>query len=210
MGRPAARSGRTALAARGGGGVGESLTVGGVHLKVGTCESAYYVRRDEAEAWRRGEAGNVERAPHSMSLDDWLEGEVFWRFPVPWEDDGARDVRRISERSAFPDLPVISLGRIPGRHRKGCRYPKAFEGGSSPLPGSGLLARVMADHWHPKSEHNWTVFECFWCQERFAVGRGHVVWWRIEGESTPGVVGEIKRRLMPAPPLYPSSRLGAL
>ncbi|MCP5057061.1 MAG: hypothetical protein GY937_10100 [bacterium] len=186
--------------------MGEYLTVGGTHLKVGTCESAYWVRRDEAEAWDRGEAGRVEHEPHCATLGQWLGANAFWRFPFPWEDGQARNVSAGANRNPFPEKPVISLGAAAGRHREGCCYPRAYRNGSNPLPGSGLLVRVESDHWQPGTSHNWTTVACFWCRTPFAIGS--LAGRALRNARVPGPLGEVIRRIQPAPPEYPMEACG--
>ena len=180
--------------------MGEYATVNGVELKLGTCDAMYYVRREEIE-----QAASFDPTGTCYRKTLLKAPGTFWRFPFPAED--GQPPRQWNERDHVGARPVLYMPESPnfihgkpwvhliapgGGHQINMRVPCPYDlercGDQSPIElsrpigNSGrhrLAASVHMERWW-SDERRYTVFQCIYCEEPFAlspaekIGRAHV------------------------------------
>ena len=158
--------------------MGEYGKLAGVPIKVGTCESCYYVRREEIEMLGFvGDSGSASRADLLNPKLKW-----FFRFPWPREDYEPRHGPLLDlppEAAEFIEHEYVgglrlNVPEMPGMGRNlgmPCPYKAGADWGDVKLWPEGekipLRVRVVEEHW--ESGHHWTTFGCPFCSARFSL-----------------------------------------
>ena len=70
--------------------MGENIRLDGRTIKIGTCESLYYVRYDQLTKWV--ETGRATRAPGNLDPAEYLLPKYGFRFRFPFQDEDGEDL----------------------------------------------------------------------------------------------------------------------
>lgn len=168
--------------------MGEYAKYDGDRIKIGTCEEMYYLRYEDRKMVRR-EPGNLDAAK---------ELNLFWRLPLPAEDDcgpggyqgpkAAVELRRGNEWFRSPKA-AEHFGEINMTHPCGYTIPVPCYHGEK-LPGSGAVewqggtpgscyelvsVKNTADGVKP-------VIQCRHCGNRFRAEWSEVLEWIPDAE----------------------------
>ena len=118
--------------------MGEYAKYKGEEIKIGTCESMYYLRYEDR--------GKVTAIPHS--INPALEKDLFWRLPFPDEDNINPGEYDHYNRGYRLYKPIETPGTQPNSHES-FADPETFENpGTIQLrdDNSGLMANVNCYH----------------------------------------------------------------
>lgn len=89
--------------------MGEYASIDGHEVKLGTCESMYYVRRDEVALWAA--SGRFKELPGNAGAEDYLRAPLHWRFPFPHED-GQKPGDAGFENRRYTDCVTLDAGGL--------------------------------------------------------------------------------------------------
>lgn len=184
--------------------MGEYIKINGECVKLGTCESMYYCRYQQAEELKA--LGICEKMDGNATIDDYMNGSCRFRFPFPDEDaiavgdfeDHDRGVRVALSDEAWATLNGFLTNHgslwttVSPRHS----YKPETPGGyvheplsfnlELPCPEVGDFSKYHTSPlpaYHalevcqqkPVDGHLWVIVRCPWCSKMWRLPQGEAM-----------------------------------